>query len=62
MSDIKEPEELGRARLEEKLFEIQLSLKKMARRRLEVNYELKKIEENEELLLKAKAEVEQNLK
>ncbi len=62
MSDIKEPEELGRARLEERLFEIQLSLKKMARRRLEVNYELDKIKENEDALLKAKAEVEANLR
>ena len=62
MSDIREPAELGAARLDEKLFEFKLSLKRMARRRFELQYEMDKIAENEEATKKAIAEVEVNLK
>ena len=62
MSDIKEPVELGRARSEEKLFEFQLSMKRMARRRLELQYEMDKISENEEATRKEMAKIEASLK
>jgi hypothetical protein len=62
MSDIKEPSELGKARIEEKLFEMQLSMKRMARRRLELSYELSKLEENEAGTRKVIAELEASLK
>lgn len=62
MSDIKEPKELGIARMEEKLFEFQLSMKRMARRRCELKYEIDKISENEAATLKAMADIEKNLK
>ena len=62
MSDIKESEALGRAKTEEKLFEYHLSMKRMARRRCELAYELEKIKENEEATKKAIAEVVVNLK
>ena len=61
MSDIKEPRELGLARLEEKLFEHQLNMKRMARRRCELKYEMDKLSENEAATLKAMAEIEKNL-
>ena len=48
MGDIKEPIELIKAKNEEKLFELQLSMKRMARRKLELFHELEKIKENEE--------------
>ena len=62
MSDIKESKELGVAKMEEKLFEFKLNLKRMARRRAEVQYELEKIAENEAATNKLIAEIEVNLK
>ena len=62
MSDLKEPDELGKARIEEKLFEMKLSMKRMARRRLELNYELEKLDENEIGTKKVIAELEATLK
>ena len=62
MSDIKEPTELGYARQEEKLFEFKLSMKKMARRKLELQYEMDKICENEVATQKEMAKLEEILK
>jgi len=61
MSDIREPNILGIARLEEKKSEMQLSLIRMKRRRLEMDHELKKLEENEGATLKVIAEIEQQI-
>jgi len=62
MSDIKEPIELAKARMEEKLFEFHLSLKRLARRRYELQYEMDKLAENEAATRKAMAEIEANLR
>jgi hypothetical protein len=62
MSDLIEPEELSRARVEERIMEFQLQLKRMSRRRIELNYELSKVSENEAATAKAMAELEANLK
>lgn len=62
MSDIKEPIELSRARTEERLMQFQLSMKQMMRRRLELQYELEKISENEVATLKEIAKLEATLK
>ena len=62
MSDIQEPIGLAKARMEEKLSEFQLSLKRLARRRFELQYEIAKLEENEEATRTAMAAIEVNLK
>ena len=62
MSDIQEPAGLAKARMEEKLSEFQLSLKRLARRRFELQYEMDKIKENEEATRVAMAAIEANLK
>jgi hypothetical protein len=62
MSDIKEPVGLAKARTEEKLFEFQLSLRRLARKKLELQYEMDKITENEVATLKEIAQIEATLK
>ena len=61
MADIREPNSLGVARLEEKISEMQLSLVRSKRRRLEMDYELTKLTENEGATLKAIAEMQQQM-
>ena len=62
MSDIQEPIGLARARMEEKLSEFQLSLKRLTRRRFELQYEMDKLAENETATRAAMAAIEANLK
>ena len=49
MADIREPNFIGIAKLEEKIAELELSLVRSKRRKLELKWELKKAEENEVL-------------
>jgi len=62
MSDIKENMNLHNARMEEKLWEFKLSLKRMARRRFELQDEMDKITDNEVATQKEIATIEANLK
>ena len=62
MSDIQEPNALAIAKMEEKLFEYHLSLKRIARRRIELQYEIDKLDENVTATKAAMSEIEKNLK
>ena len=61
MKDGQEPAELFKLKQEEKLMEMQLSLKRMARRRVELNFELEKLSENEAATLKVISEIQATL-
>jgi len=56
MSDIGEPKSLSAARFSERISELELSLVRAKRRKLEIAHELSKLEENEGATIKAIAE------
>ena len=62
MSDIREPNNIGRARLEERLFEMELNLKRSKRRKLEIQWEIKKLEENEVATVKSMEALKEQIK